>query len=58
MRGLKPFDRLCPLSFGAEDRHVDPCVAEIGRRFHSRDRDEADPGIFELPDRFGQDLTN
>src|SRR6266516_41956 len=58
MGGLEAVDRLSPLSLGAEDGHVDPCVPEVGRGFHSRDRDEADPGVLYLPDRFGQALAN
>src|SRR6266446_5701795 len=45
MGGLEAVDRLRPLSFGAEDGHVDPCVPEVGRGFHSRDRDETDTGV-------------
>src|SRR6266550_1086494 len=58
MGGLDTVDRLRPLSFGAEDGHVDPCVPEVGRGFDSRNRDEADAGVLQLPDRFGQDLAN
>src|SRR6476469_8373437 len=58
MGGLESVDRLCPLSFGTEDGHVDACVPEVGGRFHSGDRDEADPGVLELPDRLREDLAN
>src|ERR1700675_1946976 len=52
---LKAGERLRTLSLGTEDRQVDPCMPEIGRGLYSGDRDEADPGVLQLPDRFGQD---
>src|SRR6202795_5315720 len=41
---LEAVDGLCPLSLGAEDGDVDPCVPEVGRGFYSSDRNEADAG--------------
>src|SRR5713226_1562129 len=55
---LEADERLRPLSLGAENGQVDPCMPEICRRFYPSDRDEADAGVLQLPDRLGQHLAN
>src|SRR3712207_2285279 len=53
VRGSEPVETRLALSLRPEDAHEHARVAEVRRRLHAGDRDEADPRVLELADSLG-----
>src|SRR2546421_5217526 len=56
--GGEPLQAPLALLLRAQDAHEDTGLAEVGRRPDAGDRDEADPGILQVADPFGEHLLH
>src|SRR6476646_11760718 len=55
---LQADERLLALAFATEHGDEDARVAQVWRRLDPCHGDEPDPGVFELPHSFGEDLSD